>query len=61
MEFLMNNSTDAMKGKGILQAAGIRVYLGKRSGENGCYYYLKIADRNKSKVLDLLEQHGLLK
>lgn len=60
MEFQLKNSTDAMKGKEILRSAGIRTLVGKRSGEDGCYYYLKISDRNEREAAELLDKHGLL-
>ncbi|MBQ7095460.1 MAG: hypothetical protein IJN80_03315 [Clostridia bacterium] len=60
MEFQFKNSTDAMRGKEILRTAGIRAFVGKRSGEDGCYYYLKISDRNREEAAELLDKHGLL-
>lgn len=46
MELPVKSATYAMKGKQLLQAEGIRASVGKRSGENGCYYLLNVADKH---------------
>lgn len=60
MEFKIYSASDAMKGKQLLQRAGIRVFIGKKSGENGCYYYLKVADRSIADAKEILLKNGIL-
>ena len=55
MEIPVAGVVAAMKGKEILAKQGIRAVVGKKSGENGCYYYLKIADKQFYKVENLLK------
>ena len=55
MEIRVKSATYAMKGKQLLQRSGIRSHVGKRSGENGCFYYLVVADKYADKAHQALE------
>lgn len=55
MEIPVNGVVAAMKGKEMLLKAGIRASVGKRSGESGCYYYLKFNDRYFNKAESILK------
>lgn len=55
MEIPVNGVVAAMKGKELLIREGIRASVGKRSGENGCYYYLKFNDRYFYKAESILK------
>ncbi len=61
MELPVKSATYAMKGKQLLQQYGIRSYVGKRSGETGCYYYLNIAERDLTAARLILRDGGVLK
>ncbi len=61
MELPVKSATYAMKGKQLLQQSGIRAYVGKRSGEAGCYYYLNVSEKNLSAARQLLQDDGILK
>ncbi len=61
MEFIAKSATYAMKGKQLLHQNGIRAYVGKRSGDNGCFYYLIVADKKKDAAKTILEDGGVLK
>ncbi len=50
-----------MKGKQLLQQYGIRSYVGKRSGETGCYYYLNIAEKDLASARIVLRDGDILK
>ena len=54
MEIRVKSATYAMKGKQLLQRSGIRTYVGKRSGQDGCYYYLVVSDKNAQRALQAL-------
>ena len=61
MQIPMKSIHDAMKGKKILSNARIGCSVGKGSGPEGCYYYLKISDQNHHSAMALLNHHNLLK
>ena len=61
IEIPVKSATYAMKGKQLLHRNGIRGYVGKRSGEDGCYYYLNINDKNGVQAQELLEEHQIIK
>lgn len=61
MEILVKSATYAIKGKQLLNRNGIRAYVGKRSGENGCYYYLSVHQKYDEKARALLGENGILK
>jgi hypothetical protein len=61
MELVAKSATYAMKGKQLLNQKGIKAYLGKRSGEGGCYYYIKVHDRNLAMAQEILQKEGVLK
>ena len=44
MEITAKNAIDAMRLKQLLRDHGIRAHVSKRSGENGCYYYLNVSE-----------------
>lgn len=60
MELPVKSATYAMKGKQLLQRSGIRAYVGKRSGEGGCYYYLNVAEKNLDDARRLLRENEIL-
>lgn len=61
MELPVKSATYAMKGKQLLQQYGIRSFVGKRSGESGCYYYLNIPEKDLQYARQLLRDDGVLK
>lgn len=61
MELPVKSATYAMKGKQLLQQYGIRSYVGKRSGESGCYYYLNIAEKDLVSARRILEGENIMK
>lgn len=61
MEIYVKSATYAMKGKQLLQQYNIRSYVGKRSGENGCYYYLNVAEKNHPLARQVLQENEILK
>ncbi len=61
MELPVKSATYAMKGRQLLHLHGIRAYVGKRSGEDGCYYYLNVADKNLAVARQLLMNEEILK
>ncbi len=61
MELPVKSATYAMKGKQLLSQYGIRAFVGKRSGEAGCYYYLNISESNLSTARRILDESGILK
>ena len=61
MELPVRSATYAMKGKQLLQQYGIRSYVGKRSDEAGCYYYLNVAERDLAYAREILSQDEILK
>ena len=61
MDLQAKSATYAIKGRQILQQKGIKAYLGKRSGEGGCYYYIKVQDRHGEIAQQLLQAEGVLK
>lgn len=61
MELPVKSATYAMKGKQLLQQYGIRSYVGKRSDETGCYYYLNVTERDLDHARHILEQDDILR
>ncbi len=61
MELPVKSATYAMKGRQLLHRHGIRAYVGKRSGESGCYYYLNVAEKNLAVAEQLLRDEEILK
>lgn len=61
MEVPVKSATYAMKGKQLLQQYGIRSYVGKRSGETSCYYYLNIAEKDLASARIVLRDGDILK
>ena len=61
MELPVKSATYAMKGKQLLLQNGIRSYVGKRSGEDGCYYYLNVSEKNLSAARSLLSDGEILR
>lgn len=61
MELPVKSATYAMKGKQLLHQYGIRSYVGKRSGESGCYYYLNIAEKDLAYARRILENENIMK
>lgn len=57
MEIPMKNATEAIRIKRILRSEGIRAYVSKRSGENGCYFLLIVSDKVYPHVLNMLEKY----
>ena len=60
IEIPVKSATYAMKGKQILHRNSIRAYVGKRSGEDGCFYYLNVHEKNKDAVVRLLEENQII-
>jgi hypothetical protein len=60
VEIKFKNSAYAMKARQLLNRAGFRTSVGKRSGEDGCYYYIYIPDKFYERVEEILEKEGLL-
>lgn len=60
IEILVKSATYAMKGKQLLQRHSIRSYVGKRNGAEGCYYYLKINEKNKEVAIQLLQENQII-
>jgi carboxypeptidase C (cathepsin A) len=61
LEITVKSATYAMKGKQLLQQYNIRSHVGKRSGDNGCYYYLNVAEKHLSFALQVLQENQILK
>ncbi|MBQ8894067.1 MAG: DUF3343 domain-containing protein [Clostridia bacterium] len=61
MELPVKSATYAMKGKQLLHQNGIKAYVGKRSGEAGCYYYLNVSEKNMDLARKLLMEHNISK
>ena len=61
MKFSVKSATYAMKGKQLLQQEGIRVSVGKSSGPNGCFYYLRVSERNAIIAEQVLSENGILR
>lgn len=59
MEIKVKGSTYAMKGKQVLNGAGIRAYVGKRNGDEGCYYYLNVSEKKVEEAYSILERNGI--
>lgn len=61
IEIPVKSATYAMKGKQLLHRHSIRAYVGKRSDEEGCYYYLNIKEKNKDAAIELLQENQIIK
>ena len=61
MEIKVKSATYAMQGKQLLQRSGIRAYVGKRSGEDGCFYYLNVAEKNLERATQILTMAQITK
>ncbi len=61
MEIPVKSATYAMKGKQLLQRNGIRAYVGKRSGDSGCYYYLNVSEKYIDDARRMLRDNDILK
>ncbi len=61
MKFPVKSATYAMKGKQALLQAGIRASVGKSNDHTGCFYYLKVADRQAEKTQQILTENNVLK
>ena len=61
MELPVKSATYAMKGRQLLHRHGIRSYVGKRSDEFGCYYYLNVSEKNRPLAEQLLMNENILK
>ncbi len=61
MELPVKSATYAMKGKQLLNQYGIRSYVGKRSGDSGCYYYLNIAEKDLAYARQVLANENIIK
>ena len=61
MEIRVKSATYAMQGKQLLHRSGIRAHVGKRSGENGCFYYLSVAEKYAEKASHILEMAQIIK
>ncbi len=61
IEIPVKSATYAMKGKQLLHQNAIRAYVGKRSGEEGCYYYLKINEKNEETAVQILQENQIIK
>ncbi len=58
MEIPVKSATEAMRMKQLLRSHGIRAHVGKRSGEDGCFFYLTVSDKKHPDVLHLLERYN---
>ena len=61
MELPVKSATYAMKGRQLLKDRGIRASTGKNSGPDGCYYYLRVSDRDFPAAQRLLAENGVLR
>ena len=61
IEIPVKSATYDMKGKQLLHRHSIRAYVGKRSGEEGCYYYLNIKEKDKDAAIELLQENQIIK
>lgn len=61
MELPVKSATYAMKGRQLLRANGIRASVGKSSGRGGCYYYLKVSERDLLPARKILSENGVLR
>ena len=58
MEFPANNATEAVRIKQWFRKNGIRAYVGKRSGESGCYFYVIVSERKYPQAKRLFENYN---
>ena len=56
MEITAKNAIDAMRLKQLLRDHGIRAHVSKRSGENGCYYYLNVSEKRYPRIVEILDR-----
>ncbi len=61
MKFPVKSATYAMSGKELLSRKGIRASVGKTSGSDGCYYFLKVSDRERDAAQIILGENNILK
>ncbi len=61
MEIRVKSATYAMQGKQLLQRSGIRAHVGKRSGEDGCFYYLNVAEKRADQATHILTLAKIVK
>ena len=61
MEIPVKSATYAMKGKQLLHRNSIRAYVGKRSGEEGCFYYLNVREKDEEIAARILEENQIIK
>lgn len=57
MEIPMKNATEAIRMKRILRSEGIRAYVSKRSGEEGCFFLLIVSEKMYPDALNILEKY----
>lgn len=61
MEIRVKSATYAMQGKQLLHRSGIRSHVGKRSGEDGCFYYLNVAEKHFDNAMHILSMAQIIK
>ena len=61
IEIPVKSATYAMKGKQLLHRHSIRAHVGKGSGENGCYYYLIVNEKNTETAIQILQENQIIK
>ena len=60
MEIKMKNASNAMRAKQLLFKRGIRTYVSKKTGNNGCYYYIILFEKDYESAEEILRKEGLL-
>ena len=58
MEIKFKNSAYAMKARQLLNRYGLRVNVGKKSDDDGCYYYIYVPPKFYERVETILRDEG---